>query len=387
MRPKIAKWWLPDDVVFVDEIPHTATGKIQKTALARELSRLSLAERLSAEISLAPIGDRRAADETRHTGPAFAGGRLGAARGGLALPVLALERGRARASAWCRRWRSSRSRRRASCSACAALGLALYSLADIWISGAEGARVAIAGIVYASPVLVMLGLVAAAAIVYPRLTDVSTDLDDPPRFIAPGAAHGAPDASRSTVAASDAYPTIVPHLYPLPLGEVYRAARDVIVETRLDRHPRCAPGPSCLTPRRELPLSQAVAEDDEVTAALALKSVMTQSRSGMATETTLPPSRRGRSDNRGRRSASPLSRPIKRRSRRWRRRRSSASSTTSWCACRATPRRHAGGHALGLARRRARSRPECPADQKLLRRPRCTCFSRSRAATAPALRR
>jgi fatty-acyl-CoA synthase len=30
---KIAKWWMPDDVVFVDEIPHTATGKIQKIAL------------------------------------------------------------------------------------------------------------------------------------------------------------------------------------------------------------------------------------------------------------------------------------------------------------------------------------------------------------------
>jgi fatty-acyl-CoA synthase len=30
---KIAKWWMPDDVVFVDEIPHTATGKIQKLAL------------------------------------------------------------------------------------------------------------------------------------------------------------------------------------------------------------------------------------------------------------------------------------------------------------------------------------------------------------------
>jgi fatty-acyl-CoA synthase len=30
---KISKWWLPDDVVFIDEIPHTATGKIQKTAL------------------------------------------------------------------------------------------------------------------------------------------------------------------------------------------------------------------------------------------------------------------------------------------------------------------------------------------------------------------
>jgi fatty-acyl-CoA synthase len=33
MRGKVANWWIPDDVVFVDEIPHTATGKIQKTTL------------------------------------------------------------------------------------------------------------------------------------------------------------------------------------------------------------------------------------------------------------------------------------------------------------------------------------------------------------------
>jgi fatty-acyl-CoA synthase len=33
MQGKIAKWWMPDDVVFVDEIPHTATGKIQKITL------------------------------------------------------------------------------------------------------------------------------------------------------------------------------------------------------------------------------------------------------------------------------------------------------------------------------------------------------------------
>jgi fatty-acyl-CoA synthase len=33
MQGKVAKWWLPDDVAFVAEIPHTATGKIQKMAL------------------------------------------------------------------------------------------------------------------------------------------------------------------------------------------------------------------------------------------------------------------------------------------------------------------------------------------------------------------
>jgi fatty-acyl-CoA synthase len=36
MQGKIAKWWLPDDVVFVDEIPHTATGKIQKLTLRQQ---------------------------------------------------------------------------------------------------------------------------------------------------------------------------------------------------------------------------------------------------------------------------------------------------------------------------------------------------------------
>lgn len=36
MEGKVAKWWLPDDVAFVDEIPHTATGKIKKTTLREQ---------------------------------------------------------------------------------------------------------------------------------------------------------------------------------------------------------------------------------------------------------------------------------------------------------------------------------------------------------------
>jgi fatty-acyl-CoA synthase len=37
MKGKIANWWMPDDVVFMKEIPHTATGKIQKTVLREQL--------------------------------------------------------------------------------------------------------------------------------------------------------------------------------------------------------------------------------------------------------------------------------------------------------------------------------------------------------------
>ncbi len=33
LADKVAKWWLPDDVVFVEALPHTATGKLLKTQL------------------------------------------------------------------------------------------------------------------------------------------------------------------------------------------------------------------------------------------------------------------------------------------------------------------------------------------------------------------
>jgi acyl-CoA synthetase (AMP-forming)/AMP-acid ligase II len=33
LSSRIVKWWMPDDVVFVDSLPHTATGKLLKTEL------------------------------------------------------------------------------------------------------------------------------------------------------------------------------------------------------------------------------------------------------------------------------------------------------------------------------------------------------------------
>lgn len=42
LKEKVAKWWMPDDVVFVEEIPHTATGKIQKITLREQFSDYSL---------------------------------------------------------------------------------------------------------------------------------------------------------------------------------------------------------------------------------------------------------------------------------------------------------------------------------------------------------
>ena len=36
LSDKVAKWWLPDDVVFVPQLPHTATGKLMKTKLRED---------------------------------------------------------------------------------------------------------------------------------------------------------------------------------------------------------------------------------------------------------------------------------------------------------------------------------------------------------------
>ena len=36
MASKVAKWQIPDDVVFVDALPHGATGKVQKIKLREQ---------------------------------------------------------------------------------------------------------------------------------------------------------------------------------------------------------------------------------------------------------------------------------------------------------------------------------------------------------------
>ena len=42
LEGKIVKWWTPDDVVFVDQLPHTATGKLQKMKLREQFKSYKL---------------------------------------------------------------------------------------------------------------------------------------------------------------------------------------------------------------------------------------------------------------------------------------------------------------------------------------------------------
>lgn len=44
IKPMFVKWWLPDDIVFVDEIPKTSVGKFLKRALRDQLSDYYLQE-------------------------------------------------------------------------------------------------------------------------------------------------------------------------------------------------------------------------------------------------------------------------------------------------------------------------------------------------------
>ena len=39
---KVATWWVPNDVVFVDELPHTATGKVKKIELREQFAEYRL---------------------------------------------------------------------------------------------------------------------------------------------------------------------------------------------------------------------------------------------------------------------------------------------------------------------------------------------------------
>ena len=36
LQDKVAKWWLPDDIVFVKDMPMTATGKVSKLLLREQ---------------------------------------------------------------------------------------------------------------------------------------------------------------------------------------------------------------------------------------------------------------------------------------------------------------------------------------------------------------
>ena len=47
LRGRVAKWWLPDEFAFIDEVPKTSVGKFDKKVLRKQLREDSLEGRVA----------------------------------------------------------------------------------------------------------------------------------------------------------------------------------------------------------------------------------------------------------------------------------------------------------------------------------------------------
>ena len=56
LRPRVARWWLPDEVAFIDEVPKTSVGKFDKKVLRKRLS--------EGELEREPVAGQEAATTT-----------------------------------------------------------------------------------------------------------------------------------------------------------------------------------------------------------------------------------------------------------------------------------------------------------------------------------
>jgi len=114
---------------------------------------------------------------------------------------------------------------------------ALAAFVGIWRDGRMGIGAAVRGLVVGLAVLVMPALSAWDIVTEPRLTDISTDLADPPRFVEAVLDRGPADAAIVDPGAieaalqAEAYPDIVPRHYPVSVARVYLEAK-VIVDRR-----------------------------------------------------------------------------------------------------------------------------------------------------------
>jgi len=136
-----------------------------------------------------------------------------------------------------------------------ALGFTLAALAvvasivafeAIWRDGRKGLGPALTGLALGLTVLSLPAAGAWKVVAYPRLTDISTDTDDPPPFVKVLDDRSIDDRPVSTPTSDDAdlqhdaYPDIVPRHYAPGPAEVYAAAAMVVADRGwrvLDAHP------------------------------------------------------------------------------------------------------------------------------------------------------
>jgi hypothetical protein len=124
-----------------------------------------------------------------------------------------------------------------------ALGFSLAALAvvaaiaafvTIWREGRKGTGSAVRGFIVGLLVLVMPAVGAWQVMTDPRLTDISTDLANPPRYVAAVRDRGPADAEivepgpPEAALQTEAYPDIVPRHYPVSTAKAYLEAKAII---------------------------------------------------------------------------------------------------------------------------------------------------------------
>ncbi|WP_319772303.1 DUF1499 domain-containing protein [Breoghania sp.] len=111
--------------------------------------------------------------------------------------------------------------------ALSAVVAAIAAIAAIWNRGAPGVGDAVFGLICGLIALTPAAAVTTATILYPRLTDISTDLDSPPR-LALSQNRAQPDGHLRPAAQRTAYPDIVPRRFPVGTSQLYAAVEQVI---------------------------------------------------------------------------------------------------------------------------------------------------------------
>jgi len=106
-----------------------------------------------------------------------------------------------------------------------AFAFATFALVRIWSSGDEGAGQAFAGLLFSLPALLLFSAAMAALFLYPQLNDISTDVEDPPRFFASDHPLPPPAEAERQV---EAYPGLTARFYPLSTDRVYSAAEALV---------------------------------------------------------------------------------------------------------------------------------------------------------------
>lgn len=110
----------------------------------------------------------------------------------------------------------------------------------IWRDDARGLGKALRGFILGVIALTPALAVGGAAVYYPRLTDISTDLDTPPK-LAPSPRRTRPGGHLDPELQRAAYPDIVPRRFPIGTAQLYAAVEQVIEARGWSLGPHIAP--------------------------------------------------------------------------------------------------------------------------------------------------